>query len=80
MRKLRQARDSIELKLKGRRLGADHRPADAIVIRLFSNLQAARNVQRRTPSKAARARQFERRAWSYLMEYLLTLDCSDPEV
>jgi hypothetical protein len=65
---------------KGKQLRADdHRPADAVVIRLFTDLQAARNVQRRVPSKAKRARLFERLAWNNLLQYLATLEC-DPEV
>jgi hypothetical protein len=58
---------------------ADHRPADPVVLRLFTDLQAARRVQRRVPAKAERARLFERMAWTELMKYLLTLDC-DPQV
>jgi hypothetical protein len=66
------------LKIK-RRLIADHRPADAIVIRLCHDLQKARRALRR-PGKQQDARRFERMAFGYLMEYLTTLDCSDPDV
>ena len=60
-----------------RRLVADHRPADAIVIRLCHDLQKAQRALG-VPSKIEDARRFERMAFDYLMEYLTTLDCSDP--
>jgi hypothetical protein len=58
---------------------ADHRPADPIVLRLFTDLHATWDVQRRVPAKAEKARLFERMAWTELIKYLLTLDC-DPQV
>jgi hypothetical protein len=58
---------------------ADHRPADAIVIRLCIDLQKARRALR-WPHKREDACRFERMAFDYLMEYLTTLDCSDPDV
>jgi hypothetical protein len=58
---------------------ADHRPADPVVLRLFTDLHAAWDVQKRFPAKAAKARTLERMAWENLVEYLATFEC-DPAV
>jgi hypothetical protein len=51
---------------------ADLLPADPVVTQLFADLQLARAVANRDQH---RAQHFERRAWSYLMQYLTTLEC-----
>jgi hypothetical protein len=68
-----------KLRRRRKRLVDDHRPADGIVLRLFSDLQAARRVEGDDP-RLAKAQQFERMAWGYLIKYLLTLECDDPAV
>ena len=52
----------------------DLTPADPTVTQLFADLQLAWAVAEQDELRA-RSQHFERRAWSYLMEYLTTLEC-----
>jgi hypothetical protein len=64
---------------KRRYFVADNRAADPVVLRLFKDLHAAWDVQKRFPHKRGKAAMFERMAWAELMKYLSTFDC-DPQV
>jgi hypothetical protein len=50
----------------------DLTPADPTVTQLFADLQLAWAV---ADQDRHRAQHFERRAWSYLVQYLTTLEC-----
>ena len=59
-------------------------PAAPVVVRLFNDLQLVRSFQQAIDAGEYESNQsdevraeFEREAWSYLMEYLLTLEAPD---
>jgi hypothetical protein len=59
------------------KLHRDEQPADPVVTQLFRDLQLAQDVeQHRRKCKASEVQKFERQAWYYLIEYLLTLESS----
>jgi hypothetical protein len=58
-------------------LHRDDQPADAVVVRLFSNLQLARWVKANNRKEAVKADEYERTSWRYLLDYLATLERPD---
>jgi hypothetical protein len=60
-----------------KRLAKDSQPADPVFARLFADLQLARWTRRHRPKDKATAKAFEKQAWSYVMNYLLTLERPD---
>jgi hypothetical protein len=59
--------------MKGRTKAKDYLvPADYVFTRLIDDLRLAKDVRTHVPENADLANSFERKAWSYLIEYLIT--------
>jgi hypothetical protein len=52
----------------------DRCPADAVVLKLFSDLQLAAWARQHSPQNREVAKAFERQVWDHLMHYLMTFE------
>jgi hypothetical protein len=57
----------------GSDLHRDELPADPVFCRLFADLQLATTARRELPENTAIAEEVEEQAWTFLLDYCLTL-------